>query len=304
MPDLRPQIVAADARQFRGKLAPPSGRGWRTTAIVASFVVALGLACCAGAAPAAGTSAEPPTVVRPLQRSVMKQLNAVRRQHGLLPVRAAAGLAAAAREHSLERAHVIAQVRAGGVVALHTRPFGPVVARVGALTRFGSRRSLGVVATRRGRWLAVTEPGVGRNRVVWVDAHAGGLRYSRTPLELDVDLSQRTLTVRRGDTLLRRTSVGVGASDSPTPTGRFAVTDKLAGAAYSPAYGCCILALSAIQTNLSPGWSGGDRIAIHGTLSASDFGRAVSAGCVHARDGDLRWLMRIVPLGTPVVIRP
>jgi uncharacterized protein YkwD len=104
MPDLRPQIVAADARQFRGKLALPSSRGWRTTAIVASFVVALGLACCAVAAPAAGTSAEQPTVVLPLQRSVMKQLNAVRRQHGLLPLRVAAGLAAAAREHSLEMA--------------------------------------------------------------------------------------------------------------------------------------------------------------------------------------------------------
>lgn len=201
-------------------------------------------------------------------------------------------------------AHVIAQVRSGDVVALHTRPFGPVVARVGALTRFGSQRALGVVTTQRGRWLAVTEPGVGRNRVVWVDAHAGGLRYSRTPLEIDVDLSDRTLTVRRGDTVIRSASVGVGAFDSPTPTGRFAVTDKLAGASFSTAYGCCILALSAIQTNLPRGWSGGDRIAIHGTLSQSDFGRAVSAGCVHARDSDLRWLMRVVPLGTPVVIRP
>lgn len=106
MPDLRPQIVAADARQFRGKLALPSSRGWRTTAIVASFVVALALTCCAVVETAAGTSAEPPTVVRPLQRSVMTQLNAVRRQHGLLPLRVAAGLAAAAREHSLEMARL------------------------------------------------------------------------------------------------------------------------------------------------------------------------------------------------------
>jgi lipoprotein-anchoring transpeptidase ErfK/SrfK len=82
------------------------------------------------------------------------------------------------------------------------------------------------------------------------------------------------------------------------------VTDKLRGSAYSAAYGCCILALSAIQPNLPAGWSGGNRIAIHGTLSAGDFGRAVSAGCVHARDTDLRYLMRGVPLGTPVVIRP
>jgi hypothetical protein len=201
-------------------------------------------------------------------------------------------------------AHVIAHVRSGDVVALRARPFGPVVARVGAWTRFGSQRALGVVATHRGRWLAVTEPAAGGNRVVWVDARAGGLRYSRTPLELDVDLSDRTLTVKRGDTVLRRTSVGVGTVASPTPTGRFALTDKLDGASYSASYGCCILALSAIQTSLPRGWTGGNRVAIHGTLSPSDFGQAVSAGCVHARDSDLRWLMRVVPLGTPVVIRP
>jgi lipoprotein-anchoring transpeptidase ErfK/SrfK len=150
----------------------------------------------------------------------------------------------------------------------------------------------------------VTEAGVGGNRIVWVDARAGGLRYSRTPLELDVDLSDRTLTVRRGDAVLRRTSVGIGALDSPTPPGRFAVTDKLDGADFSPAYGCCILALSATQPNLPRGWAGGNRIAIHGTRSPSDFGQAVSAGCVHARDADLRYLMRVVPLGTPVLIRP
>jgi lipoprotein-anchoring transpeptidase ErfK/SrfK len=130
------------------------------------------------------------------------------------------------------------------------------------------------------------------------------LRYSRTALELEVDLSDRTLTLKRGRATLRRVSVGVGAFDSPTPTGRFAVTDKLEGGNFSPAYGCCILALSAVQPNLPAGWAGGNRVAIHGTLSASDFGRAVSAGCVHARDTDLRYLMRVVPLGTPVLIRP
>jgi hypothetical protein len=200
-------------------------------------------------------------------------------------------------------AHVIAHVRGGSVVALRARPFGPVVAQVGSVTRFGSKRALGVVATRHGRWLAVTEAGVGGNRVVWVDARAGGLRYSRTELELEVDLSQRTLTLKRGDEVLRRVDVGVGAVDSPTPTGRFAVTDKLAGSDFSASYGCCILALSAVQPNLPAGWNGGDRIAIHGTLSAGDFGRPVSAGCVHASDSDLRYLMSVVPIGTPVVIR-
>jgi hypothetical protein len=201
-------------------------------------------------------------------------------------------------------AHVIAEVRPGHALALRSRPFGPVLARVGSRTPFGSQRALGVVATRHGRWLAVTDAVVGNNRVVWVDAKSGGLRYTRTRLELDVDLSTRTLTVRRNGAAVRRLSIGVGRAGSPTPTGTFAVTDKLNGGAYSAAYGCCILSLSATQPNLPAGWTGGNRIAIHGTLSASDFGRAVSAGCVHASDSDLRYLMRTAPLGTPVVIRP
>lgn len=170
-----------------------------------------------------------------------------------------------------------------------------MLARVGATTQFAWTRALGVLAPRRDRWLAVSEAGIGNNRVVWVDARAGGLRYQRTGLELVVDLSDRSLTAQRGDTVLRRVSVGVGREGSPTPTGRFAVTDKLDGGTYSASYGCCILALSAIQPNLPAGWSGGNRIAIHGTLSSSDFGRAVSAGCVHASDADLRYLMRSAP---------
>ncbi len=201
-------------------------------------------------------------------------------------------------------AHLIAVVRPGHALALRSRPFGPAVARVSSTTPFGSRRALSVVTIRRGRWLGVTEAGVANNRVVWVDAQAGGLRYTRTRLELDVDLSSRTLVVRRDGVAVRRVSVGVGRPGSPTPTGRFAVTDKLDGHAYSSFYGCCILALSATQPSLPAGWSGGNRIAIHGTPSAGDFGRAVSAGCVHASDSDLRYLMRIAPLGTPVVIRP
>lgn len=200
-------------------------------------------------------------------------------------------------------AHVIAYVRPGRALALRSRPFGRVLGRVDATTLFGSRRALSVVTTRRGRWLGVTEAGFGHNRLVWVDARAGALRYARTRLQLLIDLSSRTLAIRRDGAVVRRLNVGVGRPGSPTPTGRFAVTDKLNGRAYSAVYGCCILALSATQPNLPAGWTGGNRIAIHGTLSSSDFGRAISAGCVHARDGDLRYLMRIVPLGTPVVIR-
>ena len=209
---------------------------------------------------------------------------------------------ASRRTNASAPAHLIAYVRSQ--VAVRGRPFGRVIERLGARTPFGSRRALAVVRVRDDRWLGVTEPGLGNHRLGWIDARAGGLRYVQTRLELDVDLSSRTIVVRRGNEVLRRMLVGVGRLGSPTPTGYFAVTDKLSGASYSAYYGCCILALSATQPNLPSGWTGGNRVAIHGTPSASDFGRAVSAGCLHAREADLRYLMRVVSLGTPVVIRP
>ncbi len=45
-----------------------------------------------------------------------------------------------------------------------------------------------------------------------------------------------------------------------------------------------------------------DRIAIHG--GGGGIGSAVSTGCLHAGETDLRWLLRRVPLGTQVVIHP
>ena len=49
------------------------------------------------------------------------------------------------------------------------------------------------------------------------------------------------------------------------------------------------------------GWSGGDRLAIHGSPTAT-WGQAVSNGCLHAAEPDLRYLMKTVPLGTAVRI--
>jgi lipoprotein-anchoring transpeptidase ErfK/SrfK len=129
------------------------------------------------------------------------------------------------------------------------------------------------------------------------------VRVERTRWAIHADLSSRTVVLRRSGRPVRRLSVAVGRPGSPTPTGRFAVTDKLSGSSYGPYYGCCILALSATQPNTPPGWTGGNRMAIHGTSDSSSIGAAASAGCLRAADDDLELLMRRVPAGTPVVIR-
>lgn len=206
------------------------------------------------------------------------------------------------RSQSHVAGHLVALVRPGHAVALRLRPNGRVLTSLGSRTEFGSTRALSVVRERRGRWLGVTTPQLPNGKLGWVDARSGALRYSRAPLELEIDLSRRELFVRRETKILRRAPVSIGRPDSPTPTGRFAVTDKLPGRRYSPSYGCCILALSGTQPNLPAGWTGGNRLAIHGTPDEASVGGRLSAGCLHARASDLRRLMKSVPLGTPVRI--
>jgi lipoprotein-anchoring transpeptidase ErfK/SrfK len=197
-----------------------------------------------------------------------------------------------------EPVYEIAQVQRP--TPLYASPGGAVVARVGTRTEFGSPQTLGVLR-HRGRWLAVVSTLRPNGQVSWV--REGAVKLTRTDISLVLDRSRRLLLLRRGSTVVRRMTVGVGRPESPTPTGRFAVTDELSGYNYGPYYGCCIVALSAHQPHLPAGWTGGDRIAIHGTNVPSSIGVASSAGCPHARDADLRVLMRGVPLGAPVFIR-
>jgi lipoprotein-anchoring transpeptidase ErfK/SrfK len=199
----------------------------------------------------------------------------------------------------LERVEdLAARVPAGGSVALRARPNGKVLATVPARTEFGSRQTL-AVAFRRGDWIAVRSPALGNRKVGWVRRKP--LRLVRRPILLEVDLSRRALLVREESRVLRTISIAIGAPDTPTPIGRFYVTDKLRGADFGSYYGCCILALSGRQPNLPDGWSGGDRLAIHGSPTPT-WGEAVSNGCLHATEADLRYLTRTVPLGTTVRI--
>lgn len=191
----------------------------------------------------------------------------------------------------------------GDAVNLRREPGGPVVARLGRTTEFGSPRSFAVVE-RRGRWLGVVAPELGNGEVAWIDVRASAVEVGATAMSVSIDLSRRVLVVKRGAEVVRRVTIGIGAPGSPTPIGRFAVTDKLPGSRYGAYYGCCILALSAKQPNLPAGWTGGDRIAVHGTDDPWTIGQATSAGCPHASDADLRYLLRVLPLGTPVFIHP
>jgi L,D-transpeptidase catalytic domain len=214
--------------------------------------------------------------------------------------RVAAVLGVAASKRRAPRPRRLVVVR--GSVGLSERPGGPATLQVGPSTEFGSPRVLAVAARRR-NWLGVIATERPNNRLAWVRRNRKQLRVRRTRWSLHADLSERTLTLRKAGRRVRRMTVAIGRPGSETPTGRFAVTDRLSGSQFGSYYGCCILALSGHQPNTPPGWTGGNRLAIHGTDSPSTIGAAASAGCLRASDADLAVLMRKVPLGTQVFIR-
>jgi len=185
-------------------------------------------------------------------------------------------------------------------VLLRLTPGGRRLARIGTRTEFGSRTVLGVVGRRAG-WLRVVATQRPNGERGWIPGSSA--RLSRTDFAIHVDRSARRLTVRHGSRLLRRVPVAVGRPDTPTPTGRFAVTDRLRTAGTDSPYGCCAVALTGHQTKLRPGWPGGDRLAVHGTPQPETVGRPVSLGCMRAERRDIEWIMARVPLGTPVFIR-
>ena len=119
-------------------------------------------------------------------------------------------------------------LKVSGEVALRQRPGGDAVAVVGPKTEFGSPRVLSVAAE-RGRWLGVVTDEQPNGKLAWVDRKSAGLSTSRTTVSLHADLSERTLVLQRGGKTLKRVKVAVGNSSSPTPPGRYAVTDKMPG---------------------------------------------------------------------------
>lgn len=191
-------------------------------------------------------------------------------------------------------------VRPGRRVALLTGPGGRLVRTVGPRTSFGSPTTFSVVRATR-HWAGVTAPYLANDELAWVRLDRRRLAATATRIAIAIDLSSRLAELVRGHHVVRRFAVTVGAPGSPTPTGRFAVTDTLRGHGLNPAYGCCALALSARQSSLPSGWLGGSRIAIHGTYGG--VGYAVSHGCIRAANTDVAALVRRAPVGTPVVIQ-
>jgi hypothetical protein len=150
-----------------------------------------------------------------------------------------------------------------------------------------------------GRWGLVELPYTWPRREGWI--RIKGLSRDTTRVQVEIDLSQHMVIVRKFGQVLFRAPAATGASYSPTPVGEYFVTDRVPFGAGS-ALGSFAFGISGIQPRLPAGWSGGNQLAIHGTNNPSSIGRSVSAGCVRVSESTLARLKPLLAYGTPVVV--
>lgn len=151
------------------------------------------------------------------------------------------------------------------------------------------------------RWLDVLLKGMPAGSHGWIPARSALL--ARTDRRIVVDLSERTLVFQQGGRTRLRTGVVVGAPESPTPTGQFAVdavADEPAGSVLGPR----VLALVAYSRTLAHYQGGIPQAAVHAFDQLGDpLGTAASHGCVRAPQAVVNRLLTLAPRGTPVLIR-
>jgi lipoprotein-anchoring transpeptidase ErfK/SrfK len=184
---------------------------------------------------------------------------------------------------------------------LRARPGGPVVGHLKPHSEFRSPTVLPVVR-QEGAWLGVITTALPNGRIGWISANAKLVSHP-TRYSVAASLTRREVVVRRAGRVVLRFPVAIGSPSTPTPVGRFAVTDKLETENPQSPYGCCILALSAHQPHTPQGWGGGDRVAIHATNLPETIGTAASLGCLRGPADAIRQIIHTVPIGTLVTIR-
>jgi hypothetical protein len=149
-------------------------------------------------------------------------------------------------------------------------------------------------------WLKIRIPMRPNGNTGWVrDSALGPLYTVRTRLVVDRG-SQRATLFKKG-TKIWRAPVGVGKSSTPTPPGNFWIREKFktsdAGGAYGPA------AFGTSAYSVLSEWPGGGVIGIHGTNAPGLIPGAPSHGCIRVRNGSLLKLWKLLPIGTPVLIK-
>jgi lipoprotein-anchoring transpeptidase ErfK/SrfK len=168
-------------------------------------------------------------------------------------------------------------------------------------TILGTVTVLEVVAGPSAGWARVRLPVRPNGTEGWVRAH--DLMLYVVDSQVEIDLSDRTLTYYEDGKAVLTTPVAVGSDRNPTPIGEFFVTDNVTLANPGSPWGPHAFGISARSDTITE-YNGGDGIiGIHGTNRPASIGNAASLGCVRVPNDVITTLHEMVPIGTPVEIK-
>jgi L,D-transpeptidase ErfK/SrfK len=129
------------------------------------------------------------------------------------------------------------------------------------------------------------------------------------PFKLELDLSERKLTVLRAGKTFKRYPVAVGRAGWETPKGTFKVKTMFKDPEWINPFTGELIPGGDPDNPLGRRWigfwtDGKNWAGFHGTNSVSSIGTAASHGCVRMFEKDIEEVFETVPLGTPVVVKP
>ena len=124
---------------------------------------------------------------------------------------------------------------------------------------------------------------------------------ARSQHQVVVSLPDRKLVVMERGAVLRIFSIAVGAPASPSPTGTFTITSRLAAPTY---YHAGTVIAPGKDNPLGQRWLGLNKqgYGIHGTNRPGSVGKAASHGCIRLRNRDIVQLFALVRVGDSVEI--
>lgn len=150
-------------------------------------------------------------------------------------------------------------------------------------------------------WLELFLPVRPNHATGWVRLHS--VKLFTTAYALVVHLHSHRMRLVIANRVRHTFRIGVGQSVTPTPSGRYFITELLKQPDPTGVYGPYAFGLSAYSGVLTHfGRGGNGQIGIHGTDEPGRLGTDVSHGCVRLSNHDITWLAKRLPLGLPVTI--
>lgn len=149
-------------------------------------------------------------------------------------------------------------------------------------------------------WLHVLLPAPPNGSQGWIATK--DVTTAKTNYWVQVLQSAHRVKVYKGKRVLIDTPAGIGKADTPTPGGRYYLTELLQAPNPKGAYGPYAYGLNGYSTTLTQFQGQDPIIGIHGTNDPKTLGTSVSHGCVRISNTMITKMAKMLPLGTPVQI--